>query len=52
MKISIHEIEGLTEDEIIIKCRMVNDEILAIMHQIKNPQSGIVGIDGEKIHKL
>ena len=52
MKISIQETDELTLDEIVIRCRMVTDELLQLVHQIKNPQNTITGLDGEKIHKL
>ncbi len=47
MKISIQETDELTMDEIVIRCRMVTDEILQIVHKMKNPQNTITGMDGK-----
>ena len=52
MKISIQELDRQEEDEIIIKCHVVTDDILQLIQQMKFSTQAILGIDGEKIHKL
>ena len=52
MKISIQEISGREEDEIIFKCHLVDDNILQLIHQIKSTSNAIIGMNGDKIHKL
>ncbi len=52
MRISIQEITGKEEDEIIIKCHVVDDSILQLIHQVKSASNAIIGMDGDKLHKL
>ena len=52
MKISIEEIGTDEEEEIIIRCHQVDQEILELCQQIKKNQSYIAAAYGEEIYRL
>jgi len=52
MKISIEEIGANEEEEIVIRCRQVNQEILELYRQIKKNQSFIAAAYKEEIYRL
>ena len=52
MKITIEEIGREREEELILKCYQLNDDILNLLKSIKAAQNGLVGMRGEEIHRL
>ncbi|MFA9464233.1 MAG: LytTR family DNA-binding domain-containing protein [Velocimicrobium sp.] len=52
MKISIEEIVRSKEEEIVIRCYEVNEEILQLIQEIKQKRGTLIGMDGDKIHKI
>lgn len=52
MKITIEEIGREREEELILKCYQLNDDILKLLKSIKAAQNGLVGMRGEEIHRL
>ncbi len=52
MKISIEEIGREFEEEIIIRCHEINDDILKLLSKLKTEKSVILGYDGSNIHRL
>ena len=52
MKISIEEIGAAVEEEIIIRCHQVDQEILELCRKIKKNQNFISAVYKEEIYKL
>lgn len=52
MRITIEENKDLKEEEIIIRCRETDDNILKIIHNIKNTMGVFIGYDGEHIYRI
>lgn len=52
MKISIENIDHNEEEEIIIRCYEVNDEILDLMKKLKTQASKLIGYNDESIYQL
>jgi DNA-binding LytR/AlgR family response regulator len=52
MKVSIEEINKEQEEEVIIRCYEVNEDILKIIHRIKNNESVLIGYAGDSIHRI
>lgn len=52
MRVTIEEIAGDEEEQLILKCHMVSPEMLALIQKIKNADNGITGISGDEIHRL
>ena len=52
MKISIENINTDVEEEIIIRCYEVNDEILELMKKLKTKNSIIIGYNDDSIYQL
>ncbi|WBW95840.1 LytTR family DNA-binding domain-containing protein [Oceanirhabdus sp. W0125-5] len=52
MKVSIQEINRELEEEIIIRCHEVNDDILKLINTLKRDSSILLGYDEDKIHRL
>lgn len=52
MKVSIEEIGSDQEEEIIIRCHQVNDDILKLLNKLKTERTVLLGYDGENIHRL
>lgn len=52
MKISIENIEHNEEEEIIIRCYDVNDEILELMKKLKSKSSILIGYYDDSIYQL
>lgn len=52
MKISIEEIDAAVEEEIIIRCHQVDQEILELCRKIKKNQNFISAVYKEEIYKL
>ncbi|MDR0267211.1 LytTR family DNA-binding domain-containing protein [Paenibacillus sp.] len=52
MKISIEEIENQQEEEIIIRCHEVNEEILRLLRRIKVKDKMLIGFHEDSIHQI
>ncbi len=52
MKVSIEEIGREQDEEIIIRCHEVNDDILRLLKKFKNEGNPLLGYDDDKIHRL
>lgn len=52
MKISIEEIGRDEEEELILRCHEVNEDVLRFIRNLKNAGGGIVGMEGNEIHRL
>lgn len=52
MKISIEEISKEFDEEIIIRCHEVNDDILKLLSKLKTEKAVILGYDDCNIHRL
>lgn len=52
MKISIETIAPDQDEEIIIRCYDINDDILALMNQLKTKNNVIIGYDNESIYQI
>lgn len=52
MKISIENINPDVEEEIIIRCYEVNDEILQLMNKLKTKRSTLIGYSDDSIYQL
>lgn len=52
MKISIEEINREIEEEVIIRCHQVDDEIIQIMSRLKSKTVTLVGYNGDIIYRI
>lgn len=52
MKISIEEIDNRQEEEIIIRCHEVNEEILSLLRRIKAKNKILIGFNEDTIHQI
>ena len=52
MKISIENINHNEEEEIIIRCYEVNDEILELMKKLKTKSNMLIGYNDDSIYQL
>lgn len=52
MQVSIKEIPQCEEEEILIKCHTIDDNVLRILHQVKSSQTTILGTCDNTIHRL
>lgn len=52
MRITIDENQALEEEEVIIRCREADENILKMIHNIKSSLEVFIGYDGEHIHRL
>lgn len=52
MKISLENISPDVEEEIIIRCYEVNDEILQLMNKLKTKSSTLIGYSDDSIYQL
>ncbi len=52
MKVSIEEISREHEEEIIIRCHEVNDEILQLLRKLKKDSTVLLGYEEDNIHRL
>lgn len=52
MKISIEEIPGAEEEEIIIRCHEMNEEVMALLHKLKASGEQLLGICKDEIYRL
>jgi len=51
LKISIENVNTDVEEEIIIRCYEVNDEILELMNKLKTKNSILVGYNDDSIYR-
>ena len=53
-KINVQQIDKNSEEEIIIKCHEINEEVLSLMKMFQEePKSkSIIGVRGEKLYSL
>lgn len=52
MKVSIEEISREQDEEIIIKCHEVNDDILKLLNKLKSERVVLLGYDEDNIHRI
>ncbi|BFH63056.1 LytTR family DNA-binding domain-containing protein [Paenibacillus azoreducens] len=52
MKISIEEIDNRQDEEIIIRCHEVNEEILSLLRRIKAKNKMLIGFNEDTIHQI
>ncbi|TCL59048.1 LytTR family transcriptional regulator [Kineothrix alysoides] len=52
MKVSIKEISAEEEEEVIIRCHEIDEDMLNLVQKLKAQQSSLTGISGEEIHRL
>lgn len=52
MKVSVEEIAENEEEEVIIRCYEINEEVMDWMKMFKNRSGTILGAAGEVIHRL
>ena len=52
MKVTIEEIGRDQDEEIIIRCHEVNDDVLRLLKRFKNEGNPLLGYDEDKIHRL
>lgn len=52
MKISIEEIPQGEEEEIIIKCHEMNEEIMTLLHKLKVSKDRLTGMQGDEIYRI
>jgi len=52
VKISIENIRAHEEEEVIIRCYEVNDEILELINKLKTQRNILIGYNGDAIYQL
>ncbi len=52
MKVTIEEISKNQDEEIIIKCHAVDDNILKLLNKLKTNSSVLIGFSEDNIHRL
>ncbi len=52
MKISVEEIAKSQEEEVLIRCYEMNEDILQLIQDIKHKRGTLIGMDGDNIHKI
>ncbi len=52
MRVSIENISPELEEEIIIRCHEINDEILGLMKRLKNKSTALIGYENTIIYQL
>lgn len=52
MKVTIEEIDKSSEEEIIVRCYEINENILSMINRIKEQSSVLIGYKGETIHRI
>ncbi len=52
MKISIEEIPQGEEEEIVIRCHEMNEEVMALLHKLKTSGEQLSGLCGDEIYRL
>ena len=52
MKVSIEQISREQNEEIIIKCHEVNEDILRLLNRLRKEKAVLLGYDEDNIHRL
>ena len=52
MEVTIEEISKNQDEEIIIKCHAVDDNILKLINKLKANSSVLIGFNDDNIHRL
>lgn len=52
MKVLIEEISREQDEEIIIRCHEVNDDIVKLLNKLKTERAALLGYDEDNIHRL
>lgn len=52
MKISIREIPISEEEEVVIKCHEINDDVLALLNKLKLSERQVIGIYQDEMHRI
>lgn len=52
MNVSVKEIPENEEEEILIKCHEINEEILALLHKLKLSSERLLVTAGDEIHRI
>lgn len=52
MNVSIQEVGQEEKEEILIRCHEINENVMLILHKIKESQDSIIGMVEEEIHRL
>ncbi len=52
MRVSIEEIGREQEEEIIIRCHEVDEDILKLLNRLKKETAVLIGYSGDNIHRL
>ncbi len=52
MKVSVEEISREQDEEVIIRCHEVNDDILKLLNKLKTERAVLLGYDEDNIHRL
>ena len=52
MKISIQEIPVSEEEEVVIKCHEINDDVLALLNKLKISERQVIGIYQGEMHRI
>jgi DNA-binding LytR/AlgR family response regulator len=52
MKVSIEEISREREEEVIIRCHEVNDDVLYLLRKLKKESTVLLGYEEDNIHRL
>lgn len=52
MKVSVREIPLNEDEEIVIKCHEINEDVLALLHRIKISEEKLMVTSGDEIHQV
>lgn len=52
MKVSVREISLNEDEEIVIKCHEINEDVLALLHRIKISEEKLMVTSGDEIHQV
>lgn len=52
MKVSVKEISENEDEEILIRCHEINEEVLALLHKLKLSQEKLVVTMQDEIHRI
>lgn len=52
MKFKIEEINQNEEEEVIIRCHQMTEEVLSMIHLLKSSENIIIGHSDDKIHRI
>lgn len=52
MKVSIEEIAKTEEEEILIRCHEMNEDVLMLLGKLKIAQTQLIGFQGDEIHRI